>query len=80
MSNREIIWKAAKEDASFLPDWDNKELYENGFITGAIWQSKRMFNKEEVELLIKDAYSMGKSNIKEGVVNRWWNQRKIGKI
>lgn len=80
MDNNEIIEQAAKKDANFLPDWDNKELYENGFITGAKWQAERMYSKKEVDIFLKDAYSMGKSDIKEDVFNRWLNQKKIGKL
>jgi hypothetical protein len=37
---------------------------------------KKMYSEEEVEIIARDAYSMGKNNILIGVFNKWFQQFK----
>jgi len=46
------------------------------FINGAKWQQERMYSDEKVEVIVKDAYSMGRNNILIGVFNKWFEQFK----
>jgi hypothetical protein len=39
-------------------------------------QDKRMYSEEEVEVIAKDAYIMGRNNILIGVFNKWFEQFK----
>jgi hypothetical protein len=41
-----------------------------------IWQADRMYSKEEVETIAKDAYTMGRNNLLIGVFNKWFEQFK----
>ena len=54
--------------------YDHSE--KDGFIKGAKWQQERMYSKEEVEVIAKDAYAMGRNNILIGVFNKWFEQFK----
>jgi hypothetical protein len=47
-----------------------------GFIKGAKWQQERMYSEEEVEMIARDAYEMGRKNILIGVFNKWFKQFK----
>jgi hypothetical protein len=47
-----------------------------GFIKGAKWQQERMYSEEEVEMIARDAYEMGRKNILIGVFNKWFEQFK----
>ena len=56
--------------------WDLTETRRNDFIAGALWQQeqdKKMYSEEEVEVIAKDAYTMGRNNILIGVFNKWFN-------
>lgn len=46
------------------------------FIEGAKWQAERMYSEEEVEMIARDAYEMGRKNILIGVFNKWFEQFK----
>ncbi len=37
---------------------------------------EKMYSEEEVEIIARDAYSMGKNNILIGVFNKWFQQFK----
>jgi hypothetical protein len=39
-------------------------------------QMERMYSEEEVEVIAKDAYAMGRNNILIGVFNKWFEQFK----
>jgi hypothetical protein len=74
--------------------WDLTETRRNDFIAGAksdaardYWfkkfqqeQDKKMYSEEEVEVIAKDAYTMGRNNILIGVFNKWFEQFKNEKI
>jgi hypothetical protein len=78
---KETLEQAAKEFAnnSAVTNYEegiNVGKYQ-GFIEGAKWQqeqAKKMYSEEEVEVIAKDAYSMGRNNILIGVFNRWIKQ------
>ena len=82
MDNNEIIEQIAKKEHTrlILKPQCIAPNFIDGFKLGAKWQAERMYSKKEVDLFLKDAYSMGKSDIKEDVFNRWLNQKKIGKL
>ena len=40
------------------------------------WQAERMYSEEEVEMIARDAYEMGRKNILIGVFNKWFEQFK----
>jgi hypothetical protein len=44
------------------------------FMAGAKWQAERMYSEEEVEMISRDAYEMGRKNILIGVFNKWFKQ------
>jgi len=48
----------------------------NAFKAGAQCQAERMYSQEEVEVIAKDAYTMGRNNILIGVFNEWFEQFK----
>ena len=70
--------------------WDNRDDFTDGFIEGAksdvakeYWfekfqqeQDKKMYSEEEVEVIAKDAYTMGRNNILIGIFNIWFKQFK----
>jgi hypothetical protein len=61
---KERLEEAAKNESEYLADYDDKEMYQNGFIAGALWQQeqdKKMYSEED----LKYAYEQGKlySNI-----------------
>jgi hypothetical protein len=39
-------------------------------------QQERSYSEEEVEVIAKDAYAMGRNNILIGVFNKWFEQFK----
>jgi hypothetical protein len=39
-------------------------------------QIEKMYSEEEVEVIAKDAYAMGRNNILIGVFNKWFEQFK----
>jgi hypothetical protein len=66
------------ERESQLGEYDRsfESTRKNYFIKGAKWQQERMYSKEEVEVIAKDAYAMGRNNILIGVFNKWFEQFK----
>ena len=46
------------------------------FELGAKWKQERSYSKEEVEVIAKDAYIMGRNNILIEVFNKWFEQLK----
>ena len=55
---------------------DVGEVFREKFIEGAKWQQGRSYSEEEVEIIAKDAYAMGRNNILIGVFNKWFKQFK----
>jgi len=45
---QETLEEAAKNESEYLADWEDKEMYQKGFIDGAKWQAKRSYSEEEV--------------------------------
>jgi hypothetical protein len=43
-------------------------------------QIEKMYSEEEVEVIAKDAYAMGRNNILIGVFNKWFEQFKKDKL
>ena len=37
--------EAAKNESEYLADYDDKEMYQNGFIAGALWQQEQIYNQ-----------------------------------
>jgi hypothetical protein len=76
---KETLEEAAKKHAtgkSSSPVF--QAVHTLDFIAGALWQQeqdKKMYSEEEVEVIAKDAYSMGRNNILIGVFNRWFNNK-----
>jgi hypothetical protein len=74
---QETLEKAAenytKDGTKHFMEKTNVEL---GFIAGAKWQAERMYSEEEVEMIARDAYEMGRKNILIGVFNKWFEQFK----
>lgn len=59
MENKETLEEAAKNESEYLADWEDKDMYENGFIAGAEWQSERMYSEED----IREAFRQGQDNM-----------------
>jgi len=59
---------------------DEKTYNPSSIITAmkvsAKWQQERSYSEEEVEVIVKDAYTMGRNNILIGVFNKWFEQFK----
>jgi hypothetical protein len=53
-----------------------QEAHKKDFIAGAKWQQERMYSEEEVRMIAKDGYAMGRNNILIGVFNKWFEQFK----
>jgi len=48
---KERLEEAAKNESEYLADYDDKEMYQNGFIAGALWQQeqdKKMYSEEDM--------------------------------
>ncbi len=50
------------------------------FSDGAEWQAERMYSEEEIEIIAKDAYAMGRKGLLIGVFNKWFEQLKKIKL
>jgi hypothetical protein len=61
---KEMIYKTFSQRASNLD------------MAGAKWQAERSYSEEEVEMIARDAYEMGRKNILIGVFNKWFEQFK----
>jgi hypothetical protein len=76
---QETIEEAANNFAKLL---GNKHetifaLEENAFIEGAKWQSERMYNEDEVEKMVRAAYTFGEKEFKYfGAFKEWFEQFK----
>jgi hypothetical protein len=55
--------------------WEEQDPWLD-FIEGAMWQQEKMYSEEEVEMIARDAYEMGRKNILIGVFNKWFKQFK----
>lgn len=54
-----------------------EEDYKDGFIDGAKWQAERMYSEEEVEKIVRDAYTFGEKEFKHfGAFEEWFEQFK----
>jgi hypothetical protein len=45
---QETLEEAAANESEYLADWEDKDMYQKGFIAGAKWQAERMYSEEEV--------------------------------
>jgi hypothetical protein len=55
-------------------EWEKK--YYGNYIEQPKHQQQRMYSEEEVEMIARDAYEMGRKNILIGVFNKWFEQFK----
>jgi hypothetical protein len=71
----EAATKLLYEKYPYHPPQDS-EYWKDMFLEGTNWQKERMYSEEEVEVIAKDAYAMGRNNILIGVFNKWFEQFK----
>jgi len=76
MNKQEILEQAANEYILHESKSKWAEIIKNAFIEGAKWKAEKMYSEEEVEVMVKDAYIMGRNNILIGVFNKWFEQNK----
>ena len=72
--NQETIEEAARD---YIKGDDLSTFSQRAFfMAGAKWQAERSYSEEEVEMIARDAYEMGRKNILIGVFNKWFEQFK----
>ena len=52
---KEILEDAAKNESEYLADWEDKDMYQRGFIEGAKWQQERMYGEEDLREAFKQS-------------------------
>ena len=55
----ETLEDAAKNESEYLADWEDKDMYQKGFIEGAKWQQERMYSEEEVIAIVEKSRETG---------------------
>jgi hypothetical protein len=45
---KETLEETAENESEYLSDWEDKDIYQRGFIAGAKWQQKNSYSEEEV--------------------------------
>jgi hypothetical protein len=79
---KERLEEAAKNESEYLADYDDKEMYQKGFIAGALWQQeqdKKMYSDEEVFNLwnwLNDGFIIRKSLPTKEELLGWFEQFK----
>ena len=76
---QEILEQASEYYAHNYFDMHETNHYKalkQGFEEGAKWQQERMYSEEEVEMIARYAYEIGRKNILIGVFNKWFEQFK----
>ena len=58
---QETFEEVAKNESEYLADWEDKEMYQKGFIDGAKWQQEQNKNLYSLDDL-KEAFAMGRTN------------------
>jgi hypothetical protein len=73
----ETLEAAAENESEYLADWEDKDMYQKGFIEGAKWQQERMYSEEEVFELLHSRmrYTLGE-DYKEVTTIDWFKQFK----
>jgi len=61
LPKQETLEEAAENESEYLADYDDKEMYQKGFIEGAKWQQEQDKNKYSLDDL-KEAFAMGRTN------------------
>ena len=46
---QETLEEAAANESEYLADWEDKDMYQKGFIEGAKWQQERMYSEEDMK-------------------------------
>ena len=44
----ETLENAAANESEYLSDWEDKDMYQKGFIEGAEWKAKRSYSEEDI--------------------------------
>ena len=72
----EAIDRIAKEDGYDI-DGGKVADFVDGMVKGAKWQQERMYSEEEVEKIVRDAYTFGEKEFKHfGAFKEWFEQFK----
>lgn len=65
---QETLEEVAENESEYLADYDDKEMYQKGFIEGAKWQQERSYSEAEVleftQTMIMQ-YKFGNTNIEQ---------------
>ncbi len=73
----ETIEKIAENESEYLADWEDKDMYKKGFLDGAKWQQEKMYSEQEVEKMVRAAYTFGEKEFKYfGAFKEWFEQFK----
>jgi hypothetical protein len=77
MKKQETLEETAENESEYLADYEDKEAYQKAFIEGAKYQSERMYSEEEVEKMVRAAYTFGEKEFKYfGAFKEWFKQFK----
>jgi hypothetical protein len=80
MKNKETLEEAAENESEYLSDWEDKDMYQRGFIAGAKWQQERSYSEQEVLELFnqhKKRFIMYRNmQILDVEFNKWFEQFK----
>jgi hypothetical protein len=72
-SKQETLEKVAENESEYLADYDDKEMYQKGFIEGAKWQEERSYSEEEVKHIISEALQSASVKVD---LEQWFEQFK----
>jgi hypothetical protein len=75
MMKQETLEEVVKNIFNSGDSSQNGKVLESG-LEVLLQQNNRMYSEEEVEVIAKDAYAMGRNNILIGVFNKWFEQVK----
>ena len=76
-AKQETLEEAAKNESEYLADWEDKEMYQKGFIQGAKWQQERMYSEEEVmDILLLSYSSISDKSLAGADLRKWFEQFK----
>jgi hypothetical protein len=71
---QETLEEAAENYAKDIGNKNGTAQFD--FKKGTKWKQEKMYSEEEVEMIARDAYVMGRKNILIGVFNKWFEQFK----
>jgi len=78
----ETLEKVAKNESEYLADWEDKEMYQKGFVEGAKWQQERSYSEEELKSAFKIGFNIGygspvqELDLKNEYCDKWFEQFK----